>query len=125
MERAVTDLPEPDSPTRPRVRPRSSVKDTPSTARVSVSPCRKSTLRSRTSRRGGSDTKTILQSETRVSTRRRQGTTPLEKRLPGVEGVAHGFADEDQQREHDRDDQKAGEAEPWRRQVRLSLQQEF
>ncbi|HXN88090.1 MAG TPA: hypothetical protein VN890_01845 [Methylocella sp.] len=30
--------------------------------------------------------------------------------LPGVEGVAHGFADEDQQREHDRDDQKAGEA---------------
>ena len=51
----------------------------------------------------GSATKTILQGETRVPTRRTHGTTPLEKRLPGVEGVAHGFADEDQQREHDRD----------------------
>src|ERR1700730_10526856 len=125
IERAVTDLPEPDSPTRPRVRPRSSVNDTPSTARVSVSPCRKSTLRSRTSRRGASATKTILQGETRVPTRRTHGTTHLEKRLPGVEGVAHGFADENQQRKHDRDDQKAGEAEPRRGQVRLSLQQEF
>src|ERR1700737_4257180 len=125
IERAVTDLPEPDSPTRPRVRPRCSVKDTPSTAWISVPPCRNVILRSRTSRRGASATKIILQGKTRVRTRRRHGTTPLEKRLPWVEGVAHGLADENQQRKHDRDDQKAGEAEPRRGQVRLSLQQEF
>src|SRR6202022_2159975 len=102
IEGAVTDLPEPDSPTRPMVRPRCSVKDTPSTARVSVSPCRKCTLRSRTSRRRASATKIILQGENRVPTRRTHGTTSLEKCLPWVEGVAHGFADENQQRKHDR-----------------------
>jgi hypothetical protein len=34
IERDSTDLPHPDSPTRPSVRPRSSEKDTPSTART-------------------------------------------------------------------------------------------
>src|SRR5262245_32335662 len=43
---AVTDLPQPDSPTTPRVRPRSTSKDTPSTARTGPSSVRNSVTRS-------------------------------------------------------------------------------
>src|SRR5664279_1066316 len=52
-------------------------------------------------------------------------TTRLLQRLPRVEGVAHRLADEDQQREHQGDDDEAGEAEPGRLQIGLPLQQEF
>ena len=53
----VTDLPDPDSPTMPIVLPRSSVKDSPSTALTRPSSVGKWTFRSRTSRnaRGGCD----------------------------------------------------------------------
>ena len=55
IESAVTDLPEPDSPTSASVRPRCSLNETRSTASAAVPPCTKATERSRTSRRGVSD----------------------------------------------------------------------
>src|SRR6185312_10461319 len=50
IELAVTLLPQPDSPTRPTVRPCSMLKDTPSTACKSPASVRKPTFRSSTSR---------------------------------------------------------------------------
>src|SRR3954471_8618655 len=49
MLSAVTLLPQPDSPTMPRVRPRSRLKSTPSTARTSPSSESKTVVRPRTS----------------------------------------------------------------------------
>ena len=49
IERLSTDLPEPDSPTMPSVRPRSRVSDTPSTARTSPPDVRNDVRRSSTS----------------------------------------------------------------------------
>ncbi len=48
MESAVTDLPQPDSPTMPRVSPRASSNDTPSTARTTPSSVLNCVCRSRT-----------------------------------------------------------------------------
>ena len=45
--------------------------------------------------------------------------------LARIEGVAHRLADEDQQRQHDGDDEEAGEAEPRRLQVVLALRQQL
>ena len=59
IESAVTDLPEPDSPTSARVSPRLMSNETRSTARISRSPWRKATERSRTERRG-SDIKRLV-----------------------------------------------------------------
>src|SRR5258707_13329716 len=50
---------------------------------------------------------------------------PLPERLARIEGVARGFADEDQQRQHDRDREKAGQAEARRLYVGLRLRQQF
>jgi hypothetical protein len=50
IESAVTDFPHPDSPTMPSVRPRSTEKETPSTARTSPSRVPKYVRRSLTSR---------------------------------------------------------------------------
>src|SRR6266508_1403713 len=52
IERAVTDLPHPDSPTIPSVRPLSTEKEMPSTARTTPCRVKKCVLRSRTSRSG-------------------------------------------------------------------------
>ena len=55
MASDVTDLPQPDSPTRPTVWPGRTSKLTPSTATNGSSPCRvKVTVRSRTDSRGSS-----------------------------------------------------------------------
>src|SRR5262245_45382418 len=51
IESAVTDLPQPDSPTRLNVSPRSSVKETSSTERTSPRLVEKNVFRLRTSRR--------------------------------------------------------------------------
>ncbi len=51
IESAVTDLPQPDSPTIPSVWPRSTEKLTPSTARTTPSRVKKCVCRSRTSSR--------------------------------------------------------------------------
>src|SRR5689334_24984643 len=50
---------------------------------------------------------------------------PSPKRLARIEGVAHGLADEDQERQHDGDGEEAGEAEPRRLNVGLALAQQF
>ena len=55
IERVSTVLPEPDSPTTPRVWPRSRVNDTPSTARTSPRPVRNEVCRSSTSSSGPCD----------------------------------------------------------------------
>ncbi|GCC45725.1 hypothetical protein chiPu_0029881, partial [Chiloscyllium punctatum] len=49
----------------------------------------------------------------------------LRERLARIEGVARGFADEDQERQHDRDREEAGEAEPRRLHIGLALRQQF
>ena len=48
-------------------------------------------------------------------------TSRRREHLARIERVAHGFADEDQQGQHERDDDEAGEAEPRRLQVVLAL----
>ena len=45
----------------------------------------------------------------------------LTESLPWVEGVAHGLADEDEERQHQGDDEEAGEAEPRALEVFLAL----
>src|SRR5690606_2221476 len=45
--------------------------------------------------------------------------------LPRIERVPRGLADEDQQRQHDRERQEAGNAEPWRVEVALALPEQF
>src|SRR5688572_11186587 len=47
------------------------------------------------------------------------------ERLPRVERVARSLADEDQQRQHDRQRQETGDAEPGRVEVALALPQQF
>src|SRR6266545_972820 len=49
----------------------------------------------------------------------------LPERLAWIEGIACGFADEDQQRQHDRDREEAGEAKPGRLHVGFCLRQQF
>src|SRR5690606_40086462 len=45
--------------------------------------------------------------------------------LPRVEGIAHAFEDEDEEREHDGKGEEGREAEPGRLQVRLALQRKL
>ena len=54
-----------------------------------------------------------------------QGCRRSPERLSRIEGVAHRLADEDQQRQHERDHHEAGEAEPRRVEVALALLQQF
>src|SRR5215471_10926124 len=95
-ERAVADLPEPDSPTSATVSPRRISNDTRSTARSWRVPWRKATERSRTSSSGA-----VVES-----------MEPSPERLARIEGVAHRLADEDKQRQHGGDGKEAGQAEP-------------
>src|SRR5690349_24745040 len=97
IDSAVADLPEPDSPTIASVSPFLMLNEMRSTASVSRSPWRKAMDRSLTERSGSAD----------MSMR-------LPERLSGVEGVAHRLADEDQERQHDRNREEAGETEPRR-----------
>ena len=107
IDSAVIDLPEPDSPTSASVRPRSQREGDFVDGERLRAACEKAMERSRTSRRG------------------RWSCDRSPERLSRIEGVAHRLADEDQQREHQRDDDEAGEAEPGRLQVGFALQQQF
>src|SRR5215470_7709214 len=60
IERAVTDLPEPDSPTRATVSPFLMSNDTRSTASTCRSPCPKATDKSRTERSGADDCDVLM-----------------------------------------------------------------
>src|SRR5690606_7172540 len=97
MEWAVTDLPEPLSPTRARVWPGRMSKLTPRTACISSCSLRKATLR--------------------LSIRINGSVMSF----PRVEGIAQGFADEYQQRQHHRQHDEGGDAQPGRLQVGLAL----
>src|SRR5690606_7144416 len=55
---------------------------------------------------------------------RREGASSSE-RLPRVESITHGFADEDQQRQHDGEAEEAGNAEPRGIQMALALPQQL
>src|SRR6266571_4461339 len=109
IESALTDLPEPDSPTSATHSPRLIWNETLSTASVVAPPWWNATERSCTASRGW-----LIAS-----------ITPSLERLARIEGVAHGLADEDQQRQHDRDREEAGKAEPRRLHVGFSLRQQF
>src|SRR5204863_334335 len=106
-ESAVTDLPEPDSPTSASVLLFCRSNEMRSTASNCRSPWRNATERSRTERRGW-----FMAS---MST----------KRLARIERVAHRLADEDQQREHEGHGDEAAQPEPRRLDVRLALRQQF
>src|SRR5690554_6427486 len=97
MEWAVTDFPEPLSPTSARVCPGWISKLTPRTARVSSRSVRKATLR--------------------LSIRINGSVMSF----PRVEGIAQGFADEYQQRQHHRQHDEGGDAQPGRLQIGLAL----
>ena len=47
----------------------------------------------------------------------------LPERLARIERVADGFTNEDQEREHDRQSEKAGQTEPGRLSMFLALKQ--
>src|SRR3954470_17918180 len=108
IDKAVTDFPEPDSPTSASVSPRAMSNDTLSTTKFSRPPCENEIERSRMERSGAVVASMVLS-----------------KCLARIEGVAHRLADENQKRKHDRDGEKAGEAEPRRLNVRLALRQHF
>src|SRR5688572_2751302 len=106
-ESAVTDLPEPDSPTSAVVSPILTSNEMRSTATVSRPVWWNTTERSRTVRR--------------LSI----GAVTSQECLARVEGVAHRLADEDQQREHDGHRQERGDAKPRRVDVVLALLEQF
>src|SRR5262249_61672099 len=109
IERALTDLAEPDSPTKARHSPRLISNEMRSSATEFLPSGWKTTERSRTLSSGW------LMASMRSS----------RKRLAWIERVAHGLADEDQEREHDRDREEAGKAEPRRLDVGLGLREQF
>src|SRR4051812_40098967 len=116
IDNAVTDLPDPDSPTSPSVSPRRTSKEMCRTASVTVVPCVKRTERSR-----------IERSDSGLG-----GTGPIgffiglfHEGFARIEGVADGLADKDQQRQHDRDNEEAGETQPRRGDVALALRQQL
>src|SRR5882762_5840090 len=86
---ALTDFPEPDSPTSATHSPRLIENEIRSTASVAPN----ATERSRTSSSGWL-----------------MASMMLPERLAWIEGVARAFADENQKRQHDRDREKTGEA---------------
>src|SRR3982751_728669 len=108
IESALTDLPEPDSPTSARHSPRLIWNETLSTASVVTPPWWKATERSRTLSKGW-----LIAS------------IGLPERLARIERIAHSLADEDQERQHDRDREEAGETEPGRLHVGLALRQQL
>src|SRR5437868_9900469 len=105
---AVTDLPEPDSPTSASVSPFFTLNEMRSTASVSRLPWRNMMDRSLTASSGSAV----------MSMRSPEG-------LSRVEGVTHRLADVDQERQHDRDREEAGKTEPRRLDVGLALRQEL
>src|SRR5712671_6242957 len=133
IDSAVTDLPEPLSPTSANVSPRSSANEaclTASTAGAARQPP-KVTLRSRISSR-------LIATLGPPASGRHAGGTPAvphagrggppirsSDNLARVERVAHRFADENQQAQHDREHHEGGDAEPRRLQIRLALGQQF
>src|SRR5262249_29135085 len=80
---AETVLPDPDSPTMPSVRPRSSVNDTPRTACTTPAAVANETCRSRTSRSGAS----LTDAPARRAGSRRAAPAPASLQ-PDVRGVA-------------------------------------
>src|SRR5947207_15837574 len=107
IDSAVTDFPEPLSPTSASVSPRSRVNEACFTASTAGAPRQppKVTLRSRTSSR------LIAKSSS--------------DDLARVERVAHRFADADQQAQHDCEHREGSDAEPRRLQIRLALCQQL
>src|SRR6476661_10937425 len=96
----VTDLPQPDSPTRPTVWPGRTSKLTPSTATNGFSPCRvKVTLRSRTDSSGSS-----LCPRVRVFSM--VSVMPPSSPALGVEGLAQRLTHEGEAERHDDDAQR-------------------
>src|SRR5262252_252140 len=118
IDSAVTDFPEPDSPTSARVSPLRISKETRSTANSSRSPWPKATDRSRTERRGAS--------EEFIWIRPSIASSPVSpKCLARVKGVPDRLADEDEQRQHDGDGEKARKPEPWGLEIGLALGQQL
>src|SRR5262245_29800105 len=103
IDSAVTDLPDPLSPTRAADSPRSMSNETWRTASTSPASTLNETERSQTESSG------LIGS--------------LD--LAGVERVAHRFADEHEEREHDGEHHETGEAEPRRLEVGLALGQDL
>src|SRR5215831_7104707 len=99
---AVADLPEPDSPTSATVSPSAMSKEMRSTASVSRALWRYVTDKLSTS------SSLVIR-------------CPSPERLARIERVAHGFADEDQQRQHDGDGEESRKAEPGRLDIGLAL----
>src|SRR5436190_18786319 len=107
IDSAVTDFPEPLSPTSASVSPRSSANEACFTASTAGAPRQPPnvTLRSR------------------ISSRLMDAGSSHD--LARVERVAHRFADEDQQAQHEREHHEGRDAEPRRLQICLALRQQF
>src|SRR2546425_2898965 len=105
-ERAVTVLPQPDSPTSPSVSPAASSKDTPSTARTTPSRVKNCVCRSLTARSSG--TPLPFPSKAAESTGQCLGLHPR------VERVAKAVADEGEGQHDDRDAERWKQDRPGR-----------
>src|SRR2546425_2170968 len=105
-ERAVTVLPQPDSPTSPSVSPAASSKDTPSTARTTPSRVKNCVYRSLTSRSSG--TPLPFASKAAESTGQCLGLHPRVERVP------EAVADEGEGQHDDRDAERWKQDRPGR-----------
>src|SRR6266404_751581 len=107
IESAVTLLPQPDSPTRPSVRPRRSVKLMPSTARATPSEVSKCVCSSRTARRGGAGSR----ARGAASVTAASATSSTHPERARIEGVAQIIAEEVERHDCD-EDKDAGRQDP-------------
>src|SRR5712672_1293904 len=108
IDSAVADFPDPDSPTSASVSPFLMLNEMRSTASA-VRPPALNAIDS---------SLTVSSGSVVMSMRSPEG-------LARIEGVAHRLADEDQQRQHDRNREEAGETEPRRLDVGLALRQQL
>src|SRR6266536_4939189 len=98
---AVTDLPQPDSPTMPRVSPAASSNDTPSTACTTPSRVKNCVLRSLTSRSSGKNPPLPYPHHGRREDA--ESTQPRLDLHPGIERVAQSVPKEGEREHDDRD----------------------
>src|ERR1041385_6586328 len=108
IDSAVADFPDPDSPTSASVSPFLMLNEMRSTA-VAMRPPALNAIDS---------SLTVSSGSVVTSMRSPEG-------LARIEGVADRLADEDQERQHDRNREEAGQAEPRRLNVGLALRQHF
>src|SRR5690606_3783698 len=119
VDSAVSDLPEPDSPTSASVSPCATWRETLRTASTTPSSLRKVIERSRMSSSGPPVR------ETRPASTVRSFIVPSSEGLARVEGIAHALEHEHHQRQHYGEGEECGERQPGILQMLLALERKL